>query len=546
MTSSRRNLDLLDAIADTLIKAILQFCEHPVLCYKWPQFLPLADECSDEFWASLFEKLKSKMAVSTLLRSRNRKDLRKISDICFAATGTEDERGVLYLDDPIADPFLSAQYDAKARNMLQEYGLEVCSWVLLVKLLESDLESSESRMRNHLTDPEWHSGVAKLFSRCFQLNSSSANKIRNLSLLPLRDGTWVSAKDGQVFFPKIRGIDIPASIDLRILDIQATANAERETFFKHLGASTASVSDVRFSINRAYGRSTLRSLTVGQSRSHLRFLYLSHHADGPPAKATDLNSVRLLSEQRIWTTPSTCYLPGDASYGAKALLGPENGAPGFDVPLVHSCYMGDIPKLPSPSHISWENWLRDFLGVQYRLKLTSADGLSLSDTSKYVAEHRPEKFMGLLQHLWKYEGKSVVETPVLLKTIKSLPAHNFCGPGFLPGPSLTLEGTCVPSPQLRARASQYMDDPDLFPFLLLQDDQYTQQLGPKWSFLYKDLKIHHADDIFFLSLLLKRIRGVSATPSSVRTIHKICELYVAIEASIKTTTDQSGWREFYE
>lgn len=174
------------------------------------------------------------------------------------------------------------------------------------------------------------------------------------------------------------------------------------------------------------------------------------------------------------------------------------------------------------------------------------DGVSLSDTSKYVAEHRPEKFLGLLQYLWKYEGKTAVKMPALLKTIKSLPAHKLCGPGFLSAPSLTLEGTCVPSPQLQARAAQYMDDPDLFPFLFLEDDQYTQPLSSKWSFLFNDLKIHHADDLLFLSRLLTRIKGLSAAPSSVRTIHKICELYVAIEASIKTTTNQSSWRAYYQ
>lgn len=355
VTTSRTNLDLLDPIADTFIKAILQFCEHPDLCYKWPQFLPLAHECSNRFWASLYEKIKSKIATSNLLRSRNRKDLRKFTEVCIAARGVENRKGVLYLDDPIADPFLSPQYGPKTCDTRSKYGLEVTSWKLLIKLLKSDLESSGSRMRNHLTDPEWHSGVAKLFSKCFRPEQPTwmAIALKTIPLLPLRDGAWVAAENGPVFLPKIQSIDIPVAIDLRILDAQATANEEREALFKNLGASTASVSVVRSSINRAYGRFTLGSLTVGQSRTHLHFLYLAHRADGPPANIAELRDVRLLSKQRIWTTPSTCYLPGDSLYGPKALLGRENGALGFDVPLVHRYYMIDIPTPHSHGHITW-------------------------------------------------------------------------------------------------------------------------------------------------------------------------------------------------
>ena len=178
--------------------------------------------------------------------------------------------------------------------------------------------------------------------------------------------------------------------------------------------------------------------------------------------------------------------------------------------------------------------------------MVSPSGTDLSDALKYVAQHRPERFLGLLQALWIHEGKTVARHPRLLKAIQDLPADKFCGLDFPSTPSLTLQGTCVPSPKLRKRAQQYMEEPERFPFLSLEDNQYTQRLSRKWSFLSQDLKIHYADDLHFLSLLWIRIQAICDAPSSVRAVHKICELYVGIEARIKTAVRVAEWRKYFQ
>lgn len=50
----------------------------------------------------------------------------------------------------------------------------------------------------------------------------------------------------------------------------------------------------------------------------------------------------------------------------------------------------------------------------------------MSEACKYVAEYRPEKFLGLLKYLWKHEGKKISENDDLVKNIKDTDASNFC------------------------------------------------------------------------------------------------------------------------
>lgn len=94
-------------------------------------------------------------------------------------------------DDPDKDPFLSPKYSESVKSILKADGLKKISPNAILELLESDLRSLNSKMHGKETNGDWHSAVANLLSSWFDRNYSLANRLKQLPLIPLRDGKWV-------------------------------------------------------------------------------------------------------------------------------------------------------------------------------------------------------------------------------------------------------------------------------------------------------------------------------------------------------------------
>ncbi|KAF5556260.1 hypothetical protein FNAPI_5783 [Fusarium napiforme] len=239
VTTTRRNLNIRDWIAKTFLQAVLEFNQHPVLCYNWPQFLPSQDSGNDSFWSGLDAKILSLVQETPILRSRNRRDLRLIRDVMIASNGMTDDEGILLLDDPVTDPFASAKYTYTVTQHLKPYGLRVAPVSLFVGLLKRDLSQHNSKMRTNTTADDWHSLVAQMCSKICDNNWFGTELLKSLELLPLRDGKWVSCASGPVYFPMTGDIEIPEDLGLRVLNKSATINPDRRDLFRHLGATDA-------------------------------------------------------------------------------------------------------------------------------------------------------------------------------------------------------------------------------------------------------------------------------------------------------------------
>ncbi|EXM15929.1 hypothetical protein FOTG_15718 [Fusarium oxysporum f. sp. vasinfectum 25433] len=97
VNTARRNLNIRDWIAKTFLQAILEFSQHPVLCYNWPLFLPSQDSGHDSFWSGLDAKILSLVQNNPILRSRNRSDLRLIREVVVASNGMKHDGGKVLL-----------------------------------------------------------------------------------------------------------------------------------------------------------------------------------------------------------------------------------------------------------------------------------------------------------------------------------------------------------------------------------------------------------------------------------------------------------------
>lgn len=535
VTTSRRNMGLLVAIADAFVKATLQFCEHRILCYMWPMFLPSETDSFSSMWMDVVRNIKTKLSRTPILKARHSQELRRIDKVVTLVPAFQDHNAEPLLDSEAKDPFLSGVYPPECIQALQQYGLGVQKTSLLFELLELDLQSLRSRMKSYSTSADWHSRVARVL---LKYGPGQQTRFRELDLLPLRNGglfgatnRFVSANYGQVYLPTSEGIPIPRCADLSVLDATAVANEDRKTLFVQLGAVEASAADARAKVLLSPALSE-KSVTVESSREALHFLYLTHK---PSNARSELRDIFICSADGLVMKPhqEDVYLRSTHPYGPEALFGSDHGVSGFRIAFAHPRYLEDVSTSTNPNHPPWRRWLYDYVGIRERLRLLSQDESNLSDAWIHVVQHLPEKALGLLEYLWKYEGKKIATCSALKAMIAKTNARELCGDKLLL--PCALQETYIPFPSLRQLCKHYMEQQEQFPFLLLEDLESTEALSIKWMFLNTNFGVGKDDDWKFLVNILRWIKNSNPKASSVRRQQRVMDLYVAIDT--KCTAD---------
>ncbi|KXX74826.1 Autophagy-related protein 9 [Madurella mycetomatis] len=494
---SRRNIDLLNGIAAAFVQAALQFCKHDDLCYTWPEFLPPSEDYMGPFWSGLAPRIEKLLRETPVLRSRRRKDLRKVQDVIILPGWAHDEDGEPLLDDNDTDCFLSRRYMPRSYAPLRGYGLRRLTFRHFLHMLAADLRLPASKMK--------------------------------IPFIPLRDGNWVCADSGPVYLPDTQGIPVPQGVDFRVLDPAAVVNEDRRKLFSQLGAVEPQVETVRSSVLAIYDSSN-SSVDVEDSRQHLHFLYLTHHQE---RDRDELRHIYLHTHIPGTRKPFSedLYLPQDHAYGPKALL--QSGAdwPGLSAMFVEPWYLENIPQKPFASHPSWKAWLRDYVGVRDRVRLVSRDRGSLSEAVTYVAVHRPEMFLGLLEYLWKYEGSQLAKSVTLRDQARGISAVNLCNrPELLRDHVVSIKDTWLPLPSLKTQCRRFMEESEPFPFLKFEDTTSEEEPTTKWMFLHSHLSVGRDDNVDFLLSIAYWIKEANPSPSSASLHERVLSLYTAIDA----------------
>ncbi|KAH7173247.1 uncharacterized protein B0J16DRAFT_405610 [Fusarium flagelliforme] len=463
-------------------------------------------------------------------KSRHKNTLRSITDVVISASSVRDQNGDPLFDDPIKDPFLSPKYSKAASDALKQYGLLVQNHSLLISLLKTDLESSNSKMRGESMPEEWHSCAAQVLSRYAGNTCSCCKEMKSLKILPLRDGSWTSCEEGPIYLPATGDIKIPAILDLRILDSVAIQNPDRRALFEKLGVSEATTAQVRQSINTVFG--TWKSLRDQTIVAFLSYLYLTHQTG--VHKREHYEKVQVSVRGNILKRPNstTVYLPGtNHPCSPESLLTGQGDAPGFTVLFLKDYILDRTPTQSSMR--SWKTWLVDYVGIHEQLSILSLSGDALSEPFLWVFNHRPESFLGLFEHLWLTEGKKLLKSQTLVSKVQDLSAKQLCKVDFSP----KIKHTWLPFPKLQELVQRYMAHPDQFPFLRIEGDDTGLDPGAKWNFLTKHFSVGKDDDIEFLLEILNCIERSCPEPSSIRQSQRVLGLYVAIYAKLSVAKD---------
>ncbi|KAI0835964.1 hypothetical protein F5Y06DRAFT_114649 [Hypoxylon sp. FL0890] len=540
VTSSSRNLRLLDAIADAFIVAMRQFCEHPILKYQWMRYLPkLSGYPWDPFWQKLVDKIKTRISDEEILVLRDGIALRKISQARRLTSMKCDQYSVpLFVDLPGNGAcYLSIFYYSGDLDLLKDYGLCYLNQAEFLARVKNDLRlSAASRMRSIDTDDDWHARTA----RCLNLSfikwwSSRIADTKALELVPLIGGKWVSPTLIDVSFAETsNGLQIPTDLGLNLVDPAAAKLPDRETLFANVGVEYASDDQIRDKILLSYQSRGPRDFEA--SLSHLKFLYLMHEVNF--RLIYTYRDVRLYGiDGKLHPRNHVYYFVDTAQYGLWELYNKVDAdkIPHWptNIHFVHKGYLEHAPSTPPNHDMTWKNWLHVYLGIYRYPRLFSAllapDASKLSEECQFVATHLPSELLGFLRYSWDGDEFGMLSERIDALKALEVPCR---GEQLVP-----LSKTYFPSPQILERREEFMRYGEFFPLLDFGEDS-----GPlsQWDFLLT-LGVKSVPDLDFYFDILNYIQLSHPDPSDLADPSRILYLYLRIYMECSDSSDEKTW-----
>jgi hypothetical protein len=494
---SRRNKDILDGIAGAFLDAVLQFCNHPTLQYKWPRYIP--QNIPNPFWARLKDKIHELLTRHAVLRGDSHGPLRPINQLKKIGNDFKDEFGNALVADLDEEMYLASEYQQEDIIALNRLGLGVLSFFAVMARFRHDLkqQSSRSRFKSPGTNDDWHTRTAKLLLRPFEekWKSSTLDTIRGLACIPLQNGKWTAITEGPIFFPRTDGIPIPTDLGLRIVEEKSITNSTRKKLFVTLGVKTASVQEVRALILARYKKEK-SSVGFETSLKDLYFLYWTH-SPSTTANLRESTSLWVFNHRdHPIHDEEDLYFQSGEEYGFSGLMGsalevaPYNS--GQVGSFIHPEYCKGVellPVKPGGSHPTFKAWLQEAVGILNHPRLIDPkDPTQLSPIFQYIIEARPEKLLGTLKEHWDSYA-AVMRTGLASKISEAVVPNTNTG-------SKSLKDTFVPSETLIVRCGEFLDL-QKFPFLQLGDEPDIEG----WKFL-STLHVGVEDNLnFWLQML---------------------------------------------
>lgn len=500
----------------------------------------------DSYWGGIITDIRARLQRTPVLRPANPvQPLRLLSASRRLLPTMVDGNDEPLFPDIAPECYLSQQYQARDLLILAKYGLKAMRFAEWHQRVRHDLAAPNSIMKS-TGNQDWHSRVASCLNRPFEISDEAWQswraRVRELDLVPLSDGRWVSIDSGPVYYPQtsIASLDIPLQLGLDVVEGQAAANATRKRLFDSVGVQAASVHFVRGTIfAKSYHEPTLHT----NIRTHLHFLYLSHHLVQSPYH---YGGYILAPESGTLLKCSSFdfYIRNDDPYGAGKLLGltpagpePGDGAPGFEpVYILLSMYFENQPDPPTRDSRSWKDWLHEFLGVRRHLRLLDADGTKLSAICDYVVKHRPDKFVGFLQTTWELDGPTPANEKAVID--KLLQVEVLCRGGSM----RPLRSTYLPIRRLTQLSSRFLDDDEFFPWLQLDTEadvgrEAEDTFPPKWVALGEAFGLGFGrSQIAFLLDVVQCLVDANPSPEDLARPQRVYELYINLQAEVRKSS----------
>ena len=379
------NLDLIRRAIDCFVDSVKVFNRTGICKYDWPQFLHEGSSGNgtiiQDFIPTLRRTLKNLEILENQAGTYARPSLLVLVPDHFT-DGGNPSRPLLDEPDDLR-MYVSTRYkptDLRSLGLTYQAASHF-RWIL----------SSKSLWWIQWRGSTWHSRLAAaiLHGEC--------SSFRNIKLIPLRDGRWVSANDERIYFPNTSGnIVVPEGIELNIIEETACADQSRREMFMRFGAKTLTENEICNLIldrHRSLNSST-HSLTLDCLISHAWHLFSLGNA------YLDCSSLKLVAERNSnLSVGHELYMDfPDCSFHMRDYFEPDGPCK-----FLHSNYLA---YGPSSRRSSWHEWLQHKAGVSILPKLLN-NGVfgrpSMSPEFQYlIGQFHSGVWLTLLRDNWSH------------------------------------------------------------------------------------------------------------------------------------------------
>lgn len=204
------------------------------LCYSWPMYLT-RQQSGLPFWDSLHSSILRALHSEKVLQSRDRQSVRDFQAPKFVRYVPDEYRfeGETLFDLPsINKRHLSFAYD-HVREPLMRY-----IWVFQLSVSELCEEFCQWVARFGIAGlkqkpNEWHSRIAAIFYQ--KADNRIKLKLKQLPIIPLRNGSWVSAMETHLYLPsQDENEHVPSGINISIVAQDTVQDASRRRLLEFL------------------------------------------------------------------------------------------------------------------------------------------------------------------------------------------------------------------------------------------------------------------------------------------------------------------------
>ena len=186
--SSKRNIKLLEWVADAFAAAIKKLCVHPSFKYTWMRYLP-DRKMSGDFWLGVRQNTVSRLKSLAILEPLGDNQALMCPDqLKRLSPGLLDEESNPLLPSDGYIKFLSLRYLPQDYKRLKWLGSTDVTSEDLLELLAHDLQHSSSRWRSFIADHDWQRRLSSLLLNICREFPQLKLRLQKMNLVALQGG----------------------------------------------------------------------------------------------------------------------------------------------------------------------------------------------------------------------------------------------------------------------------------------------------------------------------------------------------------------------
>lgn len=446
------------------------------LRYKWLHFLPRS--ISHAFWSPIQEVTQKVLRSSAVLESRAGQ-LQCTSQLFLLPDTLKDRYG-----DPIVgnDSNFVATHYKNSNELLQWLGVTEFPFPFILDELCLLGESVKAKPSG------WHEDLSRyLVQHERDLKSfwdSRAAKINALPLIPLQDGSWTTANqllNKPAYFRRDLGsIEVPADVNISLVDLAASGNPHRWKLLKRLGVKVCDKLEVAKEILKKHQKG-VRAPLMDDAIIHARYLFNLETA------ILDKLNIQLWLYDEEKRPARGCDLYIRQSPGVEFSAAATFRSTAYPARFLSASYISSQPD------VQWIPWLMKYTFITAIPRLVVNQ--DISPDFEFIFSSLPDKALWILKAHWNTYKDQLTGCSTATDKISNGSVRCFDGVSMQ---HQKLKDTFAPDPELKQISSQNFISPHQFPFLHI--DGYSSK---EWKFL-EIFGVRFSPDLKFYGALLEQ------------------------------------------